>query len=169
VKRICGRHGVYDGARCPSCPQGGRRTTQHEIRSSKRWQRVAKFVRRRDGNRCTYGTYKGEHVDGGRCTKTGPSLPVHHVQPVEEAPELAFEPGNCRTLCTTHHNRIDAERRRNGTKRDDRGQAAPGPDWRRRDRVEARVDPATASAGAAAAARAAAGTGNAAGRVGGTS
>jgi 5-methylcytosine-specific restriction endonuclease McrA len=132
--RICPRHGVHAGKTCPQCPAGGKRTTQHEIRSSKRWTRVSRFVRRRDGNRCTYGTHRGERVDNadGRCAKTGPSLPVHHVQPVEQHPELAFEPANCRTLCTSHHNQIDAQRRANEKAIRGQGDAVPGPGWRRR-------------------------------------
>jgi 5-methylcytosine-specific restriction endonuclease McrA len=132
-KRICPRHGVHEGKRCPQCPQGGRRTTQHQIRATKRWQRVAKFCRRRDGYRCTYGLHKGETIAGGRCPKTGPSLPVHHVQPVEQFPDLAFEPANCRTVCTAHNNQLDAERRRNEA-RPERGQghAGPEPHWRLR-------------------------------------
>lgn len=129
MNRICPRHGVHAGARCPKCPQGGRRTTQHEIRSTKRWQRVAKFVRRRDGYRCTFGLHRGEARE--RCKKTGPSLPVHHVQDVENHPELAFEPANCRTLCTTHHNQIEAERRRNDAEaRREQGAGRPGAHWR---------------------------------------
>ena len=157
-KRICPRHGVHDGKRCPSCPQGGRRTTQHEIRSSRRWQRVAKFVRRRDGNRCTYGAFKGERFDSpdGRCTKTGPSLPVHHIADVERNPQLAFEPANCRTVCTTHHNRLENERRSNEARaRREQGDGGPAAHWRLRSRdAGARPAPGTVSAADAAVARA---------------
>ncbi len=43
--------------------------------------------------------------DGWQCRECGSRkrLEVHHVKRVADHPELAFDPANCITLCTTHH------------------------------------------------------------------
>lgn len=51
--------------------------------------------------------------DGQRCATCGGTrrLAVHHIVPRCERPDLTFEPENLITLCTTCHNRADAQRR----------------------------------------------------------
>lgn len=40
-----------------------------------------------------------------------PARQVHHLRPVAERPDLAFESANLRSLCTTCHARREAEER----------------------------------------------------------
>lgn len=58
--------------------------------TSKRWQPVRHAVLERDGWQCQ------------RCGSRR-RLEVHHVKRVADFPELAFEPGNCLTLCGPCH------------------------------------------------------------------
>ena len=57
---------------------------------SPRWQPVRHAVLERDGWQC-------RHCGSRR------RLEVHHVKRVADHPELAFEPGNCLTLCGPCH------------------------------------------------------------------
>jgi len=54
------------------------------------WQAVRHAVLERDGWQC-------QHCGDRR------RLEVHHVKRVQDHPELAFEPGNCLTLCARCH------------------------------------------------------------------
>jgi 5-methylcytosine-specific restriction endonuclease McrA len=58
--------------------------------SSKRWARVRFLAKRRDGFKC---------VKCGSRNK----LECHHVKPVRERPDLAFELDNLQTLCRDCH------------------------------------------------------------------
>lgn len=60
------------------------------IYSSERWTRARFLAKRRDNFAC---------VQCGSRNK----LEVHHVKRVKDAPELAFELGNLRTLCRSCH------------------------------------------------------------------
>jgi 5-methylcytosine-specific restriction protein A len=60
------------------------------IYSSKQWERARFLAKRRDGFRC---------VQCGSRDK----LEVHHVKRVKDAPELAFDLANLRTLCRACH------------------------------------------------------------------
>lgn len=54
------------------------------------WQSVRHGVLERDGWACQH------------CGKRG-RLEVHHLKRVADHPDLAFDPANCRTLCTSCH------------------------------------------------------------------
>jgi 5-methylcytosine-specific restriction endonuclease McrA len=56
----------------------------------RRWPGVRLQALRRDGFRC-------QHCNDWK------HLEVHHVRPVAQAPELAFDVGNLLTLCRTCH------------------------------------------------------------------
>lgn len=58
--------------------------------SSKRWERARFLAKRRDGFKC---------VECGSRNK----LEVHHIKPVRDRPDLAFDLVNLRTLCRDCH------------------------------------------------------------------
>lgn len=68
--------------------------------SSAEWRALRDRVRARDDNRCTVG-----RLLGGRCSGV---LHVHHIEPVDEHPELALDEDNCLTACASHHPRWEA-------------------------------------------------------------
>lgn len=83
------------------------------MRSSRRWQKVREAAKRRDGNRCTYGLERGDRgtaaYPGGRCPVTE-GLDGHHRLPVEDG-GAPYDLDNVRTVCATHHARLEAEQR----------------------------------------------------------
>lgn len=119
VQRICARHGRFLGSTCPECrrERAGRpkrNTLAVQVRSSRRWKRVERAARERDGGRCTYGLQIGErgagHYPDGRCPVTE-GLSGHHVVPIEDG-GAPYDLDNVRTLCAPHHARKEAEIRR---------------------------------------------------------
>ena len=69
--------------------------------NSERWRRKAEAMKRRDNYQC------------GECRKYGKRRPaqiVHHIQSVEEHPELVWEDSNLESLCMAHHNQKHPEK-----------------------------------------------------------
>jgi 5-methylcytosine-specific restriction protein A len=71
------------------------------IRSSPRWRALRRLKLARDPL-CEDCRERG---------RTEPASQVHHVEPLVRRPDLAFEMGNLRSLCTTCHARREAEER----------------------------------------------------------
>jgi 5-methylcytosine-specific restriction endonuclease McrA len=69
------------------------------IRSSSRWQRFRNWFKARHPLCCDPF---GEHGD-----TPVPVAQVHHVASLAERPELACDEGNCRSLCTRCHARVE--------------------------------------------------------------
>jgi 5-methylcytosine-specific restriction endonuclease McrA len=102
------------GSRCDECTKRGERERSRlrdilepdrAVRSSRQWQETRERVKARDGNRCTYGTYPGDDVRP-RC-RAHAKLTVHHIVRPEDG-GAPFDEDNCRTLCYTHHNQLEA-------------------------------------------------------------
>lgn len=68
------------------------RFSRHVTRTPQ-WRALRVQVLRRDRHRCRECGARGR-------------LEIHHVKPVREAPELAFDMGNLKALCRTCHARI---------------------------------------------------------------
>lgn len=64
---------------------------------SKRWKHIAKAVMRRDGYICQISKRYGKNI---------PAEIVHHIYPVDEFPEYAFELWNLISLSRAAHNRL---------------------------------------------------------------
>lgn len=118
VQRICAQHGRYVGRSCPKCradraARPKKKTGAVAVRSSQRWKRVVEQAKRRDGHRCTYGLEPGDrgarHYLGGRCPVTD-GLDGHHRTPIEDG-GAPYDLANVRTVCRTHHARLEAEQR----------------------------------------------------------
>lgn len=73
-----------------------RRRIAQRFYSSPEWRRVRDAVRRRDGACLECGTRR--------------DLTVDHIIPRTQAPELAYDPENLRTLCRRCHGRVDGIR-----------------------------------------------------------
>jgi 5-methylcytosine-specific restriction endonuclease McrA len=71
---------------------GFARFSKHVTRTQ-RWRALRVQVLRRDGHKCR------------ECGSRG-RLEVHHVRPVREAPELAFDLANLAALCGPCHARV---------------------------------------------------------------
>jgi len=80
-------------------------TNPHEFYNSKQWEKKRKAVLRRDGYQCQ------------RCRRYGkntPAVTVHHIQPLDEYPELALDDKNLISLCNACHNKAHPEKGRRG-------------------------------------------------------
>lgn len=119
VQRICARHGRHvDPDGCPKCRADRRqrpvkKTRAVVVRSSARWKKVVEQAKRRDGNRCTYGLERGDrgtrHYPDGRCPVTE-GLDGHHRLPIEDG-GAPYDLENVRTVCRTHHARLESDTR----------------------------------------------------------
>ena len=65
--------------------------------NSPRWKRLAGAVMRRDGYMCQLSKRYGKRV---------PAEVVHHIYPVDEYPEYAYEPWNLIALSRKMHNTL---------------------------------------------------------------
>lgn len=72
-----------------------------DIHKSKRWKDKRNYILKRDKYLCQECKKYGKRVDGDV---------VHHIIPIEEAPELAFVDDNLITICKTCHNRLHPEK-----------------------------------------------------------
>ncbi len=70
---------------------------------SPEWRAFSARIVERDDRRCVLRRFAG-----GACHHV---LHVHHVEPVEERPDLAFDEDNCVTVCASHHPMLEAFRR----------------------------------------------------------
>lgn len=118
VQRICATHGRYVGRSCPTCRDDRARrpkprTLAERVRSTKRWKSTEREAKRRDDGRCTYGLEPGDrgtrHYPDGRCPVVD-GLQGHHRTPVEDG-GAPYDLENVRTLCATHHARVESEYR----------------------------------------------------------
>lgn len=64
---------------------------------ARRWERLRAQVMRRDGYRCQLSKRYGKAV---------PAELVHHIYPVDEFPEYAFEPWNLVAVSRAAHNKL---------------------------------------------------------------
>lgn len=64
---------------------------------ARRWERLRAQVMRRDGYRCQLSKRYGKAV---------PADLVHHIYPVDEFPEYAFEPWNLISVSRAAHNKL---------------------------------------------------------------
>lgn len=87
--------------------------TRREVYDNPEWDDLRSRVLERDGNRCLLSW-----LLGGACSDC---LHVHHIEPVEERPDLAFEEENLVTTCEHHHPMLEALRRAIRTARDRTG------------------------------------------------
>lgn len=78
----------------------GIRSARHSHKS-KRWKEKRNYILKRDNYLCQECKKYGRRVDGDV---------VHHIIPIEEAPELAFVDDNLITICKTCHNKLHPEK-----------------------------------------------------------
>ena len=64
---------------------------------ARRWERLRAQIMRRDGYRCQLSKRYGKSV---------PADLVHHIYPVDEFPEYAFEPWNLISVSRAAHNKL---------------------------------------------------------------
>ena len=99
--RYCGR--IHSsGATCEARAadvkrrQGLKKDTEAQrVHSSRHWKSLSLLVRERDGFVCRACWENGIIKNEG--------LEVHHIAPINEAPEKALEESNCITLCRDCH------------------------------------------------------------------
>ena len=97
----CGRVHPVD-FRCNKAPVKKKRGDREaeQIRSTYRWQKKRNDVKERDHYLCVYCLAQGKinYED----------LEVHHIEPLEERPDLAYEDDNLITLCGQDHEDAEA-------------------------------------------------------------
>ena len=100
--KYCG--GIHQrGYECPRKPKRQKvRTNQSDIRSTNKWTNKSREIRERDHHLCQV------------CLATGvicyDGIEAHHIIPLEEAPEYAFDNDWLISLCTMHHKQADSGR-----------------------------------------------------------
>lgn len=90
---------------CPMKPKHSRRYDSYRdrearrIRRTEQWKRMSKLIRSRDGgiDQAAIHGLTGEPVI------IRERLSVHHIEPIEERPDLAFDPCNLITLSPGTH------------------------------------------------------------------
>ena len=98
--QYCGRiHPV--GYLCPARPKRKKTAVREAdvFRSGYSWQKKRDKIKKRDHYFCRICLSQGE--------MTYSDLEVHHIQSLEERPELALEDDNLITLCGYHHERAE--------------------------------------------------------------
>jgi 5-methylcytosine-specific restriction endonuclease McrA len=73
-----------------------------DLYSSLRWRELRAAALSRDSHRCV-----AAWLLGGECSDR---LDVHHIEPADERPDLAFSLSNLITVCSSHHKRLEALR-----------------------------------------------------------
>lgn len=68
-----------------------------KLYKSKRWEILRERILRRDKYMCQYSKRYGKLV---------PATMVHHIFPVEDYPQYAFEPWNLISLCDKAHDKM---------------------------------------------------------------
>ena len=71
---------------------------------TKQWQNIRERALKRDGYKCR---------ECARFGKIRPATQVHHIKPIEEAPELKLDMDNLISLCMACHNKKHPEKGRN--------------------------------------------------------
>jgi hypothetical protein len=74
-----------------------------DLYTSLLWAELRAAALARDNHRCV-----ASWLLGGDCSE---DLHVHHVEPVEERPDLALSLANLVTVCSSHHPQLEALRR----------------------------------------------------------
>ena len=104
--KYCGR--IHDSKfDCGKKPkrEHDRSRVSYTVHRSNRWTELSRSVRDRDGY-CCLVCLSGKFGTLNRITTDGVS--VHHIVPIEENPELAYDDTNCITLCHMHHEMAEA-------------------------------------------------------------
>ncbi len=76
---------------------------RRDVYDSPLWPPFREAVLDRDGSRCVLAW-----LVGGRCSG---ALHVHHIEPVEERPDLAWNLDNAISACASHHPTLESLRR----------------------------------------------------------
>lgn len=98
----CGRIHRADGS-CDKKPKREKAGTAHtRLRTCRLWDKTRRAVRERDRHLC--------RVCLAAHTLTADGLETHHILPLAEAPERAYDLDNLLTLCVRHHKAADAGR-----------------------------------------------------------
>ena len=104
--KYCGR--IHDTKfNCGQKPQGRHKADSeaHQIHQKNRWKELSKEIRDRDGYCCVVcmsGNYNAiRHINYE-------GVSVHHIEPLSERPDLAYDRTNLITLCSYHHERAEA-------------------------------------------------------------
>ena len=93
--------------RGPTCSNLKRRDSKADrLRSSGRYQRFRAWFRKRHPMCCDPF---GDHVSRGQGAATAQ---LHHVEPVEQRPDLLCAESNAAALCTRCHGKVTAMERR---------------------------------------------------------
>lgn len=74
---------------------------QHKFYTSKAWQKKRQAILKRDNYLCQ------------RCKRYGKNVQatvVHHIEPLDEYPELRFDSKNLISLCSACHNQAHPEK-----------------------------------------------------------
>ena len=76
--------------------------SSNSLRSTAAWQRKREEIRKRDLNMCQCCFWGIEPAENGRLFNSA-ELEVHHIVPISEDENLAFENENLICLCRRHH------------------------------------------------------------------
>ncbi len=98
--KYCGRVHSSD-YRCAAAPRREKEPTEiTKLRTCRRWDKVRREAYERDHYLCRVCLAQGVLNDQG--------LEAHHITPLREDTELAYDLDNIITLCTAHHKLAEA-------------------------------------------------------------
>lgn len=97
MKRACPYCGRIHDKRneCGRAPQHRYDTEATRLRSGRNWRKVKRLANERDGYLCQFCLAEGK--------LTYEDLETHHIIPIHDDPDRAYELENLVTLCRMHH------------------------------------------------------------------
>lgn len=114
-KKICNKHGIYQGDRCPKCATIDNKTYDKTMRAkdrkkiynSNRWKKVRLEAMIRDDFMCCECRRNGIDTQGKE---------VDHVKELKDNIELAYDVNNLEYLCVPCHRAKTEKEKRNRLK-----------------------------------------------------
>lgn len=101
--RACAYCGRIHSGDCQSKPKRLKESTDiTKLRTCRRWNMTRHNIYERDHHMCRVCW------DKGRITVDG--LEAHHIVPLVEDPDMAYDDYNLITLCVKHHKAADADK-----------------------------------------------------------
>ena len=103
--KTCSHCGIVnDNHVCPFSKRKKKSTDAHNIRQTNKWHKKSIEIRERDNYLCRICLLE---LFDTKLKYNPNELEVHHIEPLEFSPDLAFEDDNLISLCRFHHEKAE--------------------------------------------------------------